>query len=346
MKRRIIPLLAAALALLCLCVPVLAAVDLNDPQFVVDDAGVLSPEMEEKIVQANESLYYDCSGAEFVVVTVKYPPSGLDQEEFAKKIFDSWKIGDAQEDNGTLLVLYTEADDFWLECGRGVYDSPYVDEIADLVGDNSDFYKAILKDQDEKAVSILLNGLTSWYKEYYGAPSQNGSSSAPSHTSSGSSGSGNAFRGLLVLIGLILLIVIITSPLRCNRRWGHWGVWPFYYVSPWWPTRIRRPSSMARRPTTYHRKPTPPRPPRPPFIFSNRPPYNYSGRPSSNYGKPPSSGTSHSSHSSSFGSSHSSHSSSSGFSHSSHSSHSSGHSGGFGGRPGGGGRSGGGFGHR
>ena len=74
MKRRIIPLLAAVLALLCLCVPVLAAVDLNDPQFVVDDAGVLSPEMEEKIVQANESLYYDCSGAEFVVVTVKYPP--------------------------------------------------------------------------------------------------------------------------------------------------------------------------------------------------------------------------------------------------------------------------------
>ena len=315
--RRTIPLLLIFFLLSALCLPALAAVDLSDPRYVVDDAGVLSPELEQKILDTNEMLWNDCSGAEFVVVTVNYPPSGLDNEEFAKKIFDSWHIGSASEDNGLLLVLYTEEDDFWLQPGEGVWSSAYVDEIADLVSDDSSFYRAVRADRDEEAVSGLLDGISRWYQDHWSS-----SSSAPVYTGSGSAagstGEVSDFQALMFLIFLILLLSVITSPVRCRRRWGHWGIWPFYYFSPWWSTRSR-----VIRPRSYRSPPV--NPPRP--ISYTRP---------SNYARP-SSG--HTSSGSSFRSG-GGRSGSSGFGGGRS-------SGGFSGRPGGGGRSGsGGFGHR
>ena len=316
--RSFFALLLAVLLATLLPVSAAAAVDLNDPQYVTDDADVLSAALEEKILAANEELWNDCSGAELVVVTVAYPPAGMDREEYAVKIFDSWKIGSADSDNGMLLVLYTEADDFWLECGRGIYGSPYVDELASLVGDDSDFYKAILADRDEEAVSLLLDGAMKWFRTHYrssaggAAPSYGYGQNAPyAYEDDGES--------LLTLLLLILLIVVITSPVRCRRRWGHWGIWPFFYLSPWWRTRRRITpsptngrgvwgydpgmSQVRRRPTTYY--------------------HSGSSTRSGSYGR-----------------------SGGGFGGSSGRTSFGGRSGGFSGRPGGGGHSGGGFGHR
>ena len=257
--RKLLSVFLILLLLSVLSTPALAAVDLDDPQYVVDDAGVLSSELEEKILSANEKLWDNCSGAEFVVVTVNYPPAGLDQEEFAKKIFDTWHIGSAARDNGLLLVLYTEADDFWLQPGEGVFSSPYVDELADLVGDDSAFYKAILADQDEKAVSVLLEGVTGWYMKHY--KSTSGGSANGGTTYADPSGDISDGQAILVLLLLILIFIILTSPVRCRRVWGHWGIWPFYYFSPWWKGRTRpiRPSTY-RAPVSYHHTASPSRP--------------------------------------------------------------------------------------
>ena len=46
--------LVLALALWALAVPAQAKVDLEDPHFVVDDADVLSQELEEEIVRVNQ----------------------------------------------------------------------------------------------------------------------------------------------------------------------------------------------------------------------------------------------------------------------------------------------------
>ena len=315
--RKAITLLVLLLLVFSLSLSSLAAVDLSDPQYVVDDAGVLSPELEQRILETNEMLWNDCSGAEFVVVTVNYPPAGLDNEEYAKKIFDTWHIGSASEDNGMLLVLYTEADDFWLQPGEGIYSSAYVDEIADMVSDNSSFYRAILEDRDEEAVSVLLEGVTRWYQAHWQAVSY-----VPFYSGGGvSSQSGGEISDLqafMFLVFLILLFYIITSPIRCRRRWGRWGIWPLYYFSPWWHTRSR-----VIRPMSYRSQPV-------------NPPRTSSYTRPSNYTRPPSG------HSSSASSFHSGggRSGSSGFGGGRT-------SGGFSGRPGGGGRSGsGGFGHR
>ena len=316
--RKALPLVLILLLAVILPVSVSAAVDLSDPQYVVDDAGVLSSELEQKILETNEKLWNDCSGAEFVVVTVSYPPAGLDQEEFAKKIFDSWHIGSASENNGLLLVVYTEADDFWLQPGEGVFNSPYVDEIADLVSDESSFYRLIRSDRDEEAVSELLEGVFRWYRSHWR------SSASTVHTAGAPSPEYDDqisdAQALLVLLALILFFYIITSPIRCYRRWGRFGIWPFFYFSPWWRTRTR-----VVRPVIYRAAPARPIRPSRPTSYSRPPsrPSSYS-RPSSGSSFPGSGGRSGSG---GFGGGRS--------------------SGGFSGRPGGGGRSGsGGFGHR
>ena len=318
--RRFLPLLLSLLLLASLCTGnALAAIDLDSPAWVVDDANVLSQELEEKIIQANQTLEYDCQGAQLVVVTVTYPTAGMDREEFAKEIFDTWNIGSAEYDNGALLVIYTESDEFWLECGYGIYNSPYVDEIADMVADDSSFFRTLKKGNYERAVSSLVDDLSRWYSRYYGSTVNGG---RPNTFTGGNGGSvyheddwKDAIWGLLFLLILVLIIVIACSPLVYRQRYGRWGVWPFVYFSPWWSTRRR--------------------------LTPTRPPWETSSNVihTQPYHRPPSS----------FGSSHSS--SHSGFnSHNSHSSHSGfggfsgGHSGG--GFHGGGGHSGGGFGHR
>ena len=310
--RRVLSVTIILLLMCSLPLPARASVDLKDPQYVVDDAGVLSSDTKKKILDTNEMLWNECSGAEFVVVTVNYPPSGLDNEEYALKIFNTWHIGGAEEDNGLLLVLYTEADDFWLQPGKGVFSSPYVDEIADLVSDDSAFFRAVQKDRDEEAVLLLLDGVTKWYREHYRSVSFSPvSSSGPAYYSVHEEN--NDLQTVVILLVLILLFIVVTSPVRCYRRYGRFGVWPFFYFSNWWPSRRR-----VVRPVSY-RSPTKPgsgiRP-----SSSSRP----SGRSSSGSSFRAGGGRSGNG---GFGGGRS--------------------SGGFSGRPGGGGRSGsGGFGHR
>ncbi len=241
--RRFLPFLLSILLLAGLCTGnALAAIDLDSPAWVVDDAEVLSQELEEKIIQANQTLEYDCQGAQLVVVTVTYPTAGMDREEFAKEIFDTWNIGSAEYDNGALLVIYTESNEFWLECGYGVYHSPYVDEIADMVADNSSFYRTLRKGNYESAVSSLVGDLTEWYTNYYGTTANGGQ---PHSFGNGGSVAYSDSEGsfLSVILGLILLYIILKivfSPFLYHRRYGRWGLWPLVYFSSWWNTRPRR----------------------------------------------------------------------------------------------------------
>lgn len=240
MKRK--TLFALLLVIALLSVPAFAAADISLPDYVVDDAGVLSPETEDTIRSANAFLEESCRGAQFVVVTVKYTPSGMDREEYATELFDTWHIGDAAENNGFLLLLCTEEDDFWLEAGYGVYNHPHADEIAELVGDNSKFYKDIRKDKDEEAVSILLDGITEWCGKYYGGTSSVLTGYAQSPQNGRSSAS-----DLLIFLLVILILVIITSPRRIRRRYGRVGIWPFFYWTTWYRALSRTARRQARR---------------------------------------------------------------------------------------------------
>ena len=120
MKRRSwLTLLAVACLLAALLLPVSADVVSPDDRFYVyDGAQVLSAQTEDYILKANQELESK-TGAQIVVVTI---PSleGQALEEYATELFRKWGIGDAEKDNGILLLCAVEDRQFRVEVGYGL----------------------------------------------------------------------------------------------------------------------------------------------------------------------------------------------------------------------------------
>lgn len=86
--------------------------------FVLDEADVLTDETEAWIVSHNKTLP---QGAQIVVVCV--PNTGaLTIDDYAKQLFNTWKIGDATKKNGVLILLSIGAEDYWVTQGTGLED--------------------------------------------------------------------------------------------------------------------------------------------------------------------------------------------------------------------------------
>ena len=102
-----------------MAVPALAKVVSPGPDFYyLDNANVLSEALEGEIFFANK-LLYDACGAQIVVVTVD--STGRDAiDDYAYELFNSWGIGDAAKDNGFLLLLAIEDDDYYARTGSGL----------------------------------------------------------------------------------------------------------------------------------------------------------------------------------------------------------------------------------
>ena len=92
-------LLIAVLLALSLCGASLAY-NVPSPSsdfYVLDNSDVLSDNTEAYIIERNKYLFGEC-GAQICVVTL--PTIGdADIENFAVDLFNSWGIGDADEDN-------------------------------------------------------------------------------------------------------------------------------------------------------------------------------------------------------------------------------------------------------
>ena len=114
---RVCVLVLALLAMMCM--PALAKVVSPGPDFYyLDNANVLSEELEGEIFFANK-LLYDACGAQIAVVTVD--STGREAiDDYAYELFNSWGIGDAAKNNGFLLLLAIDDDDYYARTGSGL----------------------------------------------------------------------------------------------------------------------------------------------------------------------------------------------------------------------------------
>ena len=113
--------LALLLAFCCITVltcSVSAMVAPNDDFYVYDGASVLSEETEQYILTHSVELERK-TGAQIVVVTI---PSleGRALEEYATDLFRQWGIGDAEKNNGLLLLCSVGDRQFRVEVGYGL----------------------------------------------------------------------------------------------------------------------------------------------------------------------------------------------------------------------------------
>ena len=103
MKRLPILLLTMLLLLLPVCASASSVVSYTDDFYVADYAEVLSDEVEGLIVLNNDLLDKAC-GAQIVVVTVDTVGSST-IENYAYTLFNEWKIGSKDKNNGLLFLL-------------------------------------------------------------------------------------------------------------------------------------------------------------------------------------------------------------------------------------------------
>lgn len=86
---------------------------------VVDTVGALSPEEKDRLNSKIREVYQDSLGPQIVVLVVD-TLQGYTVEEYAHKVFTTWKLGDAKRDDGVLLLLATGDRKTRIEVGQGL----------------------------------------------------------------------------------------------------------------------------------------------------------------------------------------------------------------------------------
>ena len=95
--------------------------NLPDPSFeiyVYDEANIIDRELEDYIVGVNRELE-EKTGAQ-VVVAVVNSLDGLDINTYATSLFEKWKIGSKEYDNGLLMLVSHGDREIWIETGYGL----------------------------------------------------------------------------------------------------------------------------------------------------------------------------------------------------------------------------------
>jgi uncharacterized protein len=98
--------------------------------YVSDFAGILSIEAKEHI-NRNAKVLDDATGAQIVFVTVETTkPTPID--DYAYKLFNTWKIGDAAKNNGLLVLLAIGDDNYYTMEGTGLERNLPTEELSAL----------------------------------------------------------------------------------------------------------------------------------------------------------------------------------------------------------------------
>ena len=153
------------LLLLLFCIPTaaLAVVEAPESIYVGDYANVLSDETEQYIIEKNQALAA-ATGAQIVVVTVDFL-DGMEIEDYAYTIFNEWGIGDAEKNNGLLLLLTIGEENYWAMQGQGLEGVLSSGTLGDYLYDylEPDF---AVGDYDA-GVYQVFRAFLGWFVNYY-----------------------------------------------------------------------------------------------------------------------------------------------------------------------------------
>lgn len=126
----------------------------SEAYYVNDAANVLSKELEDYIVGVNKS-FENTSEKPQVVVTTIPDLNGYTIEEYSYKLFEKYKIGNKDYDNGILLLLAPNDREIRLEIGYGL-EGAITDtksgQILDLATE-----KYLSNDDMDSGVELIFN---------------------------------------------------------------------------------------------------------------------------------------------------------------------------------------------
>ena len=211
--------------------PAFAIVDQSEDFYVADYADVFSRDFEERIISLNSDLEHYCSGAQLVVVTVDYL-DGMYSDEYAMKLFNTWGVGDASENNGMLLLLAVKENKAWLTVGRGI--SLSTSEIDEMFEDY--FWYDFDRGNYETATENMLNALTLWYVNEYNVDTAGNNMDVPQDNYSDPFATLKFIIAIIIIVYLLRLIGSLSGCRRSYRTYRTEGgsmrylAWMLYYA--------------------------------------------------------------------------------------------------------------------
>ena len=211
--------LLGALLLLFLCWPVAAwaVVDAPAAGYVGDYADVLTDETEQYIIEQSAKLDR-ATGAQIVIVTVDFL-DGMTAEEYAYTIFNDWGIGNAEKDNGLLLLLAIGEEDYWAMQGKG----PKGILSSGVLGDY--LYEYLEPDfaagEYDAGVKKVFDAFLAWYTDYYQLDAQGSTAAAPNNTMETApiqKKSSNHTMAWIIVLFVIIVVIISMNNRRKDRN--------------------------------------------------------------------------------------------------------------------------------
>ena len=186
-------------------------------QCVVDDANVLSSSTVQTITDLNAQLESSCSGAQIGVLTVDYT-GNLTTEDYALQAFNTWGIGSPSENNGVLILLVMESQeyedgDYYLTYGDGFRNTTLESQASALAQTMEDDF--VRQDYDD-AVTTCAQNVAQTIADIYGVSlsggnTNNGSYNEPAYDDNSSGGLGDILLGFITILFTVVLLLIIVS---------------------------------------------------------------------------------------------------------------------------------------
>ena len=144
---------------------------------VVDQAGVMSAQSRSAVEEKLKTLENQ-SGIQLVVATVKSLQGG-DIESYANQLFRTWKLGEAQKNNGVLLLVAPADHKVRIEVGYGL-EGTLTDALASVIISSAivprfkanDFSGGIERGVDG-IISVLRGDSAEWQRKVDVRPDDN-----------------------------------------------------------------------------------------------------------------------------------------------------------------------------
>ncbi|MFC6039425.1 TPM domain-containing protein [Paenisporosarcina macmurdoensis] len=204
-----------ALLFLLTLAPMIQAATIPQPVgdiYTQDFAGLLNDEQKAEINQLAARLD-DATGAQIAVLTVN-SLDGADIQSFANQAFREYKLGDAEKNNGVLLVIDMDSREMWVEVGYGLEGALPDGKVGRIL---DEFTVPYMK--NDQADLAILNTMKVFYQEIAKEYEWNGEAVNPIQSAKSSEDEGGSSFSITTIIIIIFVLFMVFK----NRGGGGMG---------------------------------------------------------------------------------------------------------------------------
>lgn len=226
--------------LLCMLLPIqsLAAIPSThmDAFYVNDFANVISEAAVDEMIALGAALE-DACGAQVVAVTVEFL-EGLDIDEYGAQLYEKWKLGQVDKDNGVLILLAVGDREIGTTLGTGLEGKlsyatigSYIDDYFIPYAENENYSKGMLE-----VYRAHCNKIASIYGVSLNKASNNNQSNQEYSVGGGVGVVGAIFAIIVLLIIFSIIRTAFRGVGRMGRPRGYGWFGPGWFGPGWfWP---------------------------------------------------------------------------------------------------------------